>query len=212
MKKCGDSKAFTPLISVFFILLMGMAMTGCASTALVTAASEGQTLVIKDLLDKGADLEERGNCGLAGGPSSTPLLCAVSLGHLEAVKELINRGADVNVHSWGVTPLIMASYYGYADIAKLLIDGGADVNASFPPFPTTPLMQAAMSGHSNIAKLLIERGADIERAMTKLKHEDKDAYQLLERLVSKYQPTGYGTSPSRLPTALPLPTESVAPF
>ena len=68
MKRWSDSKAFIPLISVIFILLAGMAMTGCAGTALTTAAYKGQTNVVKNLLDKGADANERSSCAVAAGP------------------------------------------------------------------------------------------------------------------------------------------------
>jgi len=118
------------LIIVILILLAVIAMTGCASTPLVTAAQEGQTNVVKDLLDKGADPNERGSCGKVGW-SVTPLVCAVCYGHLEAVKVLVDRGADVNApghHDW--TPLMMAAYAHHADIAKLLIGNGADLEGA----------------------------------------------------------------------------------
>ena len=44
------------LISVIFILLMSMAMTGCGGTALTKAASAGLTEEVRDMLDKGADI------------------------------------------------------------------------------------------------------------------------------------------------------------
>lgn len=169
------------LISVILILLAGMTMIGCAAnTALLTAAYEGQTPVIKDLLNKGADVNERGGCGF-GWPSVTPLICAAYGDHMEAVKELIDRGADVNKS-----------------------DGEG----------WTPLVQAVDEGHANIAKLLIERGADIEGALAKLKkHGRKDGYELLERIAKEQRQTPkYRSSPSMLPTALPLPTETAAPF
>ena len=41
------------LISVIFLLLVGMAMTGCAGgTALTKAASAGLTEEVRDMLDK----------------------------------------------------------------------------------------------------------------------------------------------------------------
>jgi hypothetical protein len=173
MKRWGDSKAFISLINVIFILLAGMAMTGCATTPLITAAHKGQTNVVKDLLDKGADVNER-----VYGVS--PLYWAVLNGHMETVKILVDRGADVNAPN----------------------DAG-----------WTPLMVAVYRGQGNIVKLLIERGADIEGALALFKKlERKNDYEFLERLANKYQPPRYGTSPSMVPTALPLPTESVAPF
>jgi hypothetical protein len=131
MKRWGDSKAFIPLIRVIFILLAGMAMTGCAtSTALTTAAYKGQADVVKNLLDKGADVNERGGCGF-GWPSVTPLICAAYGGHMEAVKELIDRGADVNKSDGeGWTPLVQAVDEGHVGITKLLIEKGADIEGA----------------------------------------------------------------------------------
>lgn len=170
------------LISIIFILLVGMMMTGCAVTGgtLITAAYEGQTTVIKDLLDKGADVDERGGCGLwsVGAFGATPLLCAAVGGHMETVKELIARGADVNA------------------IASRPI--------------STPLIAAAIAGHANIATLLIEKGADIDYAMTELKSGGwgtvgANGLKLLERFAKKQQP-------SRQPeTIASKPSQEVSP-
>ena len=62
MKRLSDSKALISLISVIFILLAGMAMTGCGAT-LTQAAKEGNIAAIQKLLDQGAisreDMETR---------------------------------------------------------------------------------------------------------------------------------------------------------
>jgi len=185
MERCRDSKAFIPLASVILILLAVMAMTGCAiNTSLITAAYKGQTNVVKDLLDKGADPNERGRYEFGWGiawEDATPLFCAAHEGHLEAVKVLVDRGADVDV----------PGHLGW-----------------------TPLMGAAYKGYTNIAKILVERGADIEGTIAKFKElKRKDAYELLERLAKKQQqPPRYRASPPMLPTALPLPTEPAEPF
>ena len=163
------------LISVIFILLVGMSMTGCAVTGgtLITAAYKGQTTVIKDLLDKGADVDERGGCGLwsVGAFGATPLLCAAVGGHMETVKELIAKGADVNAI------------------------------ASRPR--STPLIAAAIAGHPNIATLLIEKGADIDYAMTELKSGGwgivgVNGLKLLERLTKKQQLANQPTASQNL--------------
>ena len=131
MKRCGDSQAFIPLISVIFILLAGMSMTGCATTgtALTEAAYKGQTDVVKDLLDKGADVNERGACGFD--PGVTALWCAANAGHMEAVRVLVDRGADVNARSTaGWTPLAAAASMGHPNIARLLAERGADIESA----------------------------------------------------------------------------------
>ena len=131
----GYPKPFISLISVMMTILVSMMITGCVVTggALTTAAYEGQTPVIKDLLDKGADVNERGGCGLwdvGGDFNATPLLCAAHGGHMESVQLLVDRGANVNARgtTLGRTPLTAAAYARHAGIAKYLMEKGADVD------------------------------------------------------------------------------------
>ena len=133
MKRWGDSKNTIPVISVIVIHLASVAMTGCAvtGTALATAAYKGQTDIVKDILDKGADVNERSGCGFGWEPSGSALACAAYEGHIEVVKVLVGRGADVNARSNdGWTPLLSAAKGGYPDIAKLLIESGADIDSA----------------------------------------------------------------------------------
>ena len=122
-------KIFTAIFILFLLtLLVGCAVTG---SALTTAAYKGQTNVVKDLLDKGADVNERSGCGLGSDPNLTALICAVTDGHIETVKVLVARGADVNVtYQNGWTPLAYVAYKGNAGIAKLLIEKGADIDTA----------------------------------------------------------------------------------
>lgn len=189
MKKLADSKALdpAPLTRVIFILLLSFTLAGCATGgALMNASDQGQTSVIKDLLDKGADLNERGVCGAR------------------------DSGGDI-----GVTPLYCAAHGGHLEAVKLLVSKGADVNAVGMAFHRTPLMATAYAHHAGIAEFLIENGADVDYAMEQLKtlNSPKDQYDFLEKIIKEQGWTPkHGTSPSRLPTALPLPTESAAPF
>jgi len=119
--------------SVILIMLVIMVITGCAvtGTTLPKAALEGQTNVVKSILDNGADVNERGRCDWRWDPSVTALSCAAYGGNLETVKVLIERGADVNASSNdGWTPLMSAAYMGHASIATLLIEKGADVDTA----------------------------------------------------------------------------------
>ena len=98
---------------------------------LTKAALQGQTNIVKDLLDKGADVNERGRCDWRWDPSVTALSCAAYGGHIETVKVLIERGADVNARANdGWTPLMSAAYIGHAGISTLLIERGADVDVT----------------------------------------------------------------------------------
>ena len=204
MKRCSDSKVFIPLISAIFIVLAGMSMTGCAtSTALTKAAYEGQTDLVKNILDKGADPNERGGCAF-GWPSVTPLSCAAYSGHMEAVKILVDRGADVDVRDSqnGWTPLTCAAHKGHVEIAKLLTERGADIKYAMEKI----------------------KARDKVGVLGRLDGGYKSSYALLEELANKQQPSKDRVwppsalpslaSPPTLPTstALPLPTESAVPF
>ena len=88
---------FISLISVIVILLAGMAMTGCMP-ALMNAASKGDINTVKDLLDKGANVDEKSASG------ATALMVAAYYGNTEAAKLLIDRGADIDYAIEGNSP------------------------------------------------------------------------------------------------------------
>ena len=70
------------------------------STALITAATFGQTEVAQILIENGADLEIQNNEG------STALMTATFLCHTEIVKALLEKGADRGVkNNAGATAL-----------------------------------------------------------------------------------------------------------
>ncbi|MCG2710706.1 MAG: ankyrin repeat domain-containing protein, partial [Thermodesulfovibrionales bacterium] len=114
------------IISAIFILLVGMVMAGCVSmTPLSTAAKRGDINAVKELLNQGADVNEKNDSG------NTALMSAALEGHPEAVKFLIEKGADVNAkNNRGWTPLFYAAAFGKTDTAKLLIGKGADIDAA----------------------------------------------------------------------------------
>lgn len=119
------------IFEAIFILFLLIMLAGCTVTgsALTTAAYEGQTDVVKDILDKGADVNEGSGCAWA--PGLNALSCAAYGGHIETVKVLVERGADVNASSIdGWTPLMSAAYVGHVGIAKLLIEKGADIDTA----------------------------------------------------------------------------------
>ena len=115
------------LISIIFLLLVGMVMTGCA-TALHDAAKRGDINTLTQLLNSGKyDVNAKETARY----SETPLHFAIQNGHIDIVKLLIDRGADVNaVTGYGATPLWLAAVRGKPDIAKLLISKGADIDTA----------------------------------------------------------------------------------
>lgn len=159
------------------VLISSYLVSGCAVTggSLISAAYDGDVVTVKHLLDQGANVNERGGCGLwdtGGDFGATPLLCAAHSGSLETVRELIARGADVNAKASGI---------------------GAS--------GSTPLTAAAYSRNTAIMKLLIEKGADLDYAMAKIRTYDPDGYTLLEKFASG--PNQAAPRPSRAASAAP---------
>ncbi|MCE9507910.1 MAG: ankyrin repeat domain-containing protein [Alphaproteobacteria bacterium] len=84
-------------------------------TELVSAAANGNLILLKSLLDQGGNIEERDNSG------DTPLNEAARRGHLEVVHFLIGRGADLSTQNKsGSTPLMAAARNGYKEVIQLL--------------------------------------------------------------------------------------------
>ncbi|MHC4540282.1 MAG: ankyrin repeat domain-containing protein [Planctomycetota bacterium] len=124
-----------------------------------TVAS-GDRQAVEDLLDKGADVNAKGEGGVA-------LHVAALKGHKDIAELLITRGADVDAKAnWGHTPLHIAAREGHKAVAELLITRGADVDAK-AKFNTwglggwTPLYFAIRYHHSDVAELLLAKGADV---------------------------------------------------
>jgi ankyrin repeat protein len=93
-------------------------------TVLMAAASKGNLEMVKLLIEKGADVEDKDKDG------ATVLVHATLMGNPEIVRFLIDKGADVNAQtSQGLTALMMAADQGNLEIVKFLIEKGADVNA-----------------------------------------------------------------------------------
>ena len=121
MKRLGDSKALISLISVIFLLFAGMAMTGCG-TPLTQAAFRGDIDVVTELLNKGANVNEKDD-------ANTALHLAAWEGHDEVVKLLLDRGAYVDPKGgWNKTPLVFAAEHAHIKTARLLVERGAKLD------------------------------------------------------------------------------------
>ena len=92
-----------------------------ASTSLLSAAAAAGDLVkTRELLDRGAAINDRDASG------RTPLMLAISQNQIDAVRLLLDRGADPNVaDNQGLTPFQLAQKGKADDIAALLIKAGA---------------------------------------------------------------------------------------
>jgi hypothetical protein len=114
--------------------------------ALLFAANNGHSELVRFLLDHGADIHAKDDLALQW---------TVDNGHLEIVRLLLDRGADL--HAENDIALEWAAEGGRLEIVRLLLDHGADIAAE----DSLALLVAAENGHTAIVQLLLERGADI---------------------------------------------------
>jgi ankyrin repeat protein len=89
-----------------------------SETPLMLAAITNQLVWAKKLIDKGADVNQKG---------WTPLHYAATKGHIEMMRLLMEHHAYLDAESPnGTTPLMMAAHYGTPMATKLLLEEGAD--------------------------------------------------------------------------------------
>ena len=161
---------------------------GVFGTALIAAASRGNTSTCQLLIARGADLlfQDVHGCPMhhaveynnvktvnllldagtpidtVGGKIGTALQFAAMGNSEEAVHLLLDRGADVNTQSGYYGNALQAwSYTGNQEIVQHLLDKGADPLA-LGGFYGTALIAALHRGHESIVQLLIKYGADVE--------------------------------------------------
>lgn len=125
------------------------------SSALMLAASTGQTEIVEKLLDKGADASIKDTQG------GSAILRAVDGGHLDTVQTML-RHKNVDVHCLDDERrglLHGAAVGGEVGILNVLLKEGLNVNA-IDEKGRTPLHDAGRQGHLDIAKALLDAGAN----------------------------------------------------
>jgi hypothetical protein len=165
----------------FVLILCLFLLSGCAYvTPLMDASGErGDLGAVKKLVDKGADVNERGPYG------GTALSSAAYYGHAEIVVYLLDRGASVKGAN-GAEALINAARQNHLVIVKLLIEKGVPINARRNSDAETALSAAAFSGNREVVQFLIDNGADIDEA---IEYSEKQAVHLktiLPEYATKY--------------------------
>ncbi|KAI9894511.1 MAG: hypothetical protein M1814_001865 [Vezdaea aestivalis] len=125
-------------------------------TALHEAVMNEQELVVKLLLENGADIEAKNSHG------STALVLAAFGGEEQIVKLLLENGADIEAkNSSGLTALLMAIPWNEV-VIKLLLERGADTEVKDEEEGQTPLHSTVKRKSHSAAKLLLATGADTE--------------------------------------------------
>ncbi|XP_044147710.1 kinase D-interacting substrate of 220 kDa isoform X2 [Bufo gargarizans] len=156
---------------------------------LLSYVEEGNIAVLKTLLEKYKDVDERNengqtalmlaaeqgnleivqellqkraNCNLDDVDNWTPLISASKEGHVEIVKELLDSDANMEHRDMGGwTALMWASYKGCTEVVELLLSKGANPNITGLQYSVYPIIWAAGRGHSEIVKLLLQYRAKV---------------------------------------------------
>lgn len=122
------------------------------------AATQGNVLDIKRLLDAGVDSEcrdERGN---------TALILASIGGYLPVVQALLEGGACVDADNIdGETGLMRASREGFSQTVHCLLDAGALPDRPNKYDGGTALIEATLRGSINAIQHLLTFGANLAR-------------------------------------------------
>jgi len=110
-------------------------------TPLALASKLGNIKLVKQLLEKGSDVNDSG--------FESPLYYAVEGKYIEIIKILLEAGADINFRNdEGYTALKRAAQLGYLEIVKLLVEAGADVNLGDKAH--LPLYYAALEKNKDV--------------------------------------------------------------
>ena len=119
-------------------------------TALLEAASAGDTETVETLLKHGANINAQDNDG------GTALIWAAVNGHTKTVETLLKHGADINAQdNEGVTALMHAASAGDTKTVKILLKHGANINVQDNEGYTALML----TDDDEIEKILREFGA-----------------------------------------------------
>ncbi|CAC5415938.1 unnamed protein product [Mytilus coruscus] len=147
-----------PLIQ--WCIYHGVEVNKCNSdgiSPMYVSAQEGNTNIIKLLLENKGDIDRRRDNG------ATPLSIACQQNRIETVKVLLKNKADINICMDNeASPFLTACQNNYMEIVKILLDNKADVNKCMDNGESA-LCMACLTNHVDIVKVLLENGADVNK-------------------------------------------------
>ncbi|MDJ0597039.1 MAG: ankyrin repeat domain-containing protein [Pleurocapsa sp. MO_226.B13] len=126
-------------------------------TNLVYAVKHNDLELAKELITKGADVNQKDSSG------NSLLIVSSADGNAEIVQLLLESGAalsavDANMKA---TALHAAAYLGHPEVMKLLIKQGIDLNIQGPYNGYTALHDAVLRNNTEGVKILVESGANV---------------------------------------------------
>lgn len=141
---------------VNWLLERGADSTPLRWTPLFYEIAKGNAIGVTNLLDKGAQLDER------DARSRTPFLLAVHAGRQQIAEMLLSRGSDLSAKGrCGSTALMHAISQDDVAMLKWLISAGCDIEEC-DDFGTNPLLEAARTGAPKCVQALLDAGATPE--------------------------------------------------
>lgn len=152
-------------ILVLTILLLsrlaaGQAAPGSLDDQLITAAGNGDTATVQQLLQRGAHIEATNR------NDWTALRWAAEEGQADVVKLLLVNGANIEAKSqYGDRALHKAANsvsHNEAEVVKALLDKGADFDAKGQSGRTALEYAVSYGDRREIVRLLLDKGANLE--------------------------------------------------
>lgn len=141
------------------ILLLEVGANPCqpslTTTALIQASHFGHYNIVKDLIEKGALVNQTNQKG------TTALMRACQEGHVNIARLLLYNHADVEHKNHDdMNALMLASQRGNLEIVETLLRHGSRVN-EITLQHSTALMLACKRGHINVVQRLMSYGAEL---------------------------------------------------
>ena len=166
----------------FFLILIGIFLSGCATPALHKAILKGDYNAAEKAVKDGAKINE-----LQKPSGDNAVHLTARSNHGDIMSLLLGNGGKVNMlNREAYTPLLLASTYSSPDMVKLLLDSNADITL-LTPKGWSILHIAAARPNAPIVKIALAHKSDVDAQTKKretalllcIKRDAKDIFPLL---------------------------------